>query len=58
MDIDFCQTHGGKKKSNLVKRFVGNFTNWRGILTFEIKKYIRNGGKFDFIHGKNAFFKP
>ena len=38
-------------------RFVGNLTTWREILTFDIKKYIRNGGKCNYIPGKNAFFQ-
>ena len=46
-----------EKKSNLVMRFVGNLTTWREILTFDIKKYIRNGGKCNYIPGKNAFFQ-
>ena len=37
-------------------RFVGNLTTWREILTFDIKKYIRNGGKCNYIPGKNTFF--
>ena len=44
-------------KGNLVMRFVGNLTTWREILTFDIKKYIRNGGKCNYIPGKNAFFQ-
>ena len=54
--VCFCK-HGGKKKGNLVMRFVGNLTTWREILTFDIKKYIRNGGKCNYIPGKNAFFQ-
>ena len=46
-----------EKKGNLVMRFVGNLTTWREILTFDIKKYIRNGGKCNYIPGKNAFFQ-
>ena len=38
-------------------RFVGNLTIWREILTFDIKKYIRNGGKCNYIPRKNAFFQ-
>ena len=45
------------KKGNLVMRFVGNFTIWREILTFDIKKYIRNGGKCNYIPRKDAFFQ-
>ena len=37
-------------------RFMGNLTTWREILTFDIKKYIRNGGKCNYIPSKNAFF--
>ena len=49
--------HGVEKRViNLVMRFVGNLTTWREILTFDIKKYIRNGGKCNYIPGKNAFF--
>ena len=35
----------------------GNLTIWREILTFEIKKYIRNSGKSDYLAGKNTFFQ-
>ena len=46
-----------REKGNLVMRFVGNLTIWREILTFVVKKYIRNGGKCDYITGReNAFF--
>ena len=45
------------KKGNLVMRFMGNFTIWREILTFDIKKYIRNGRKCNYIPGQNAFFQ-
>ena len=45
------------KKGNLVMRFVGNLTTWREILTFDIKKYIRNGGKCNYVPGKSAFFQ-
>ena len=38
-------------------RFMGNLATWREILTFDIKKYIRNGGKCNYIPGKNAFFQ-
>ena len=38
-------------------RFEGNLTIWREILTFDITKYIRNGGKCNYIPGKNAFFQ-
>ena len=37
-------------------RFVGNLTTWREILTSDIEKYIRNGGKCNYIPGKNVFF--
>ena len=46
-----------EKKGNLVMRSVGNLTTWREILTFDIKKYIRNGGKCNYIPRKNAFFQ-
>ena len=46
-----------EKKGNLVLRFVENLTTWREILTFDIKKYIRNGGKCNYIPGKDAFFQ-
>ena len=42
---------------NLGISFPGNFAIWREILTFWIKKYIRNSGKFDHIPGKLAFFR-
>ena len=45
------------EKSNLVMRFMNNLTIWREILTFDGKKYIRNGGKCDFFSRKNAFFQ-
>ena len=45
------------KKGNLVMRFVENLTTWREILTFDIKEYIRIGGKCNYIPWKNAFFQ-
>ena len=37
-------------------RFGGNLTIRREILTFEIKEYIRNGEKCDYIPLKMHFF--
>ena len=41
----------------LARSLPGNLSIWREILTFEIKKYIRNSGKSDFLAGKNTFFQ-
>ena len=41
----------------LARSLLGNLSIWREILTFEIKKYIRNSGKSDFLAGKNTFFQ-
>ena len=41
----------------LARSLPGNLTIWREILTFEIKKYIRNSGKSDYLAGKNTFFQ-
>ena len=41
----------------LARSLPGNLTIWREILTFEIKKYIRNSGKSDYLAGKNTLFQ-
>ena len=41
----------------LARSLLGNLTIWREILTFEIKKYIRNSGKSDYLAGKNTLFQ-
>ena len=41
----------------LARSLLGNLIIWREILTFEIKKYIRNSGKSDYLAGKNTFFQ-
>ena len=41
----------------LARSLQGNLSIWREMLTFEIKKYIRNSGKSDFLAGKNTFFQ-
>ena len=46
-----------EKMGILARSLPGNLSIWREILTFEIKKYIRNSGKFDFLAGKNTFFQ-
>ena len=40
----------------LARSLLGNLTIWREILTFEIKKYIRNSGKSDYLAGKKYTF--
>ena len=42
---------------NLASSLPGNLAIWREILTFEIKKYIRNSGKSDYLAGKNTLFQ-
>ena len=37
---------GLENVGNLGSSFPGNLTIWREIMTFHIKKYIRNSGKF------------
>ena len=49
--------HGGKKMGILARSLLGNLTIWREILIFEIKKYIRNSGKSDYLAGKNTLFQ-
>ena len=46
-----------EKMGILARSLPGNLTIWREILTFEIKKYIRNSGKYDYLAGKNTFFQ-
>ena len=46
-----------EKMGILARSLPGNLSIWREILTFEIKKYIRNSGKSDFLAGKNTFFQ-
>ena len=41
----------------LARSLPGNLTIWREILTFEIKKYIRNSGKSDYLAGKTTLFQ-
>ena len=41
----------------LARSLPGNLTIWRKILTFEIKKYIGNSGKSDYLAGKNTLFQ-
>ena len=42
---------------NLAKSLQGNLTIWREIFEiFEIKKYIRNCGKCDYLAGKKYTF--
>ena len=41
----------------LARLLPGNLTIWRDILPFEIKKYIRNNGKSDYLAGKNTLFQ-
>ena len=48
----------GGKKGDLVMRFMGNLTIWREILTFALRKYMRNGGKYDYIPKKFFFSGP
>ena len=45
------------KNGHFGKVIAGKFSIWREILTIEIKKYIRNSGKSDFLAGKNTFFQ-
>ena len=45
------------KMGILARSLPGNLTIWREILTFEIKKYIRNSGKSDYLAGKNTLFQ-
>ena len=52
-----CVICMARKSGNLGMSFPGNSAIWREILTFWIKKYIRNRGKFDYIPGKFAFFR-
>ena len=50
--------HGGKKwgigesHSQEIYLLVGNSATWREILVNEIKKYVKNGGKFGYTEGK------
>ena len=44
------------KNGHFGKVIAGKFIHLK-ILTFEIKKYIRNSGKSDFLAGKNTFFQ-
>ena len=46
-----------EKMGILARSLPGNLTIWREILTFEIKKYIRNSGKSDYLAGKNTLFQ-
>ena len=41
----------------MARSLLGNLTISREILTFEIKEYIRNSGKFDYLAGKNTLFQ-
>ena len=41
----------------LARSLLGNLSIWWEILTFEIKKYIRNSGKSDFLARKYTFFQ-
>ena len=56
--------HGGKKwgigesHSREILPFGGKFATWREILVNEIKKYIRNGGKFGYTEGKYLTIFP
>ena len=43
--------------SILARSLPGNLTIWRETLTFEIRKYIRNSGKSDYLAGKNTLFQ-
>ena len=47
---------------NLISReilpFGGKFATWREISVNEIKKYIRNGGKFGYTEGKYLTIFP
>ena len=45
-----------EKMGILARSLPGNLTIWREIWTFEIKKYIRNSGKSDYLAGKNTLF--
>ena len=45
------------KMGILARSLPENLTISREILTFEIKKYIRNSGKFDYLAGKNTLFQ-
>ena len=44
------------KSGQFGKVIAGKLTIWREILTFEIKKYIRNCGKCDYLAGKKYTF--
>ena len=46
-----------EKMGILARSLPGNLTIWREILTFEIKKYIRNGEKSDYHAGKTTLFQ-
>ena len=48
--------HGGKKLA-FSRSLPGNLIIWREILTFEIKKYLRNSGKSDYLAEKNTLFQ-
>ena len=54
-----CNTTPWWEKMGILARSLpGNLTIWRELLTFEIKKYIRNSGKSDYLAGKIHFFRP
>ena len=42
---------------NLTRSLQGNLTIQREILTFEIKKFIRNSGKSDYVTRKKYTFQ-
>ena len=46
-----------EKLGNLVTLFPGNFTIWREIVVFGIKKYIRNIWKVTFLEGDFAIME-
>ena len=46
-----------EKMGILARSLLGNLTIWREILTFEVKEYIRNSGKSDYLTGKTTLFQ-